>query len=367
MTEHHADRTTLVPPGRTLWALAGAAVLLALAWRMADVLLLLFGAVLLCLVLRRLARPLHRRLHLPPRIALVAVVLLLLLVTIGGSWLAGAAAGEQLQVLRQTLPRALAALRQWLAGLPFGPWLMEIVQDGRLVPDDWSRLAGIATGTLNLTAGLLGGLLLLVALGVYLAADAQLYRRGLLSLVPRSRRALAEHTLDALAHDLSRWLLGQAVSMAAVGLLTAIGLAAIGMPLVLTLAAIAAVLDFVPYFGPIASGLLIVLVALTEGDRQALWALLLCVAVQHAEAFVVQPLAQRWAVRLAPVLGMLSVLVFGLLFGIPGVLLAAPLMVACVALVRCLYIERNEVPAPTVRPDPRAGVAAIAARGGPHG
>lgn len=330
------------PVRHELWALAGAALLLALAWRMADVLLLVFGAVLLCLVLQVLAAPLHRRLRLPPRLALALVVVVLLVIGIGGSWLAGAAAGEQLQVLRQTLPRALAALRQWIAGLPLGPWLLEFVQDGRLVPDDWSRLAGIATGTLNMTAGLIGSLVLLFVLGIYLAADAGLYRRGVLRLMPARHQALTESTLDALGHDLSRWLLGQVVSMSAVGLLTALGLAAIGMPLVLTLSVIAAVLDFVPYFGPIASGVLIVLIALTEGDRQALAALLLCVAVQQLEAYVVQPIVQRWAVRLAPVLGMLSVVVFGLLFGIPGVLLAAPLMVACVTLVRCLYIERKE-------------------------
>jgi predicted PurR-regulated permease PerM len=337
-----APRAERLAPRRELWALAGTALLLALAWRMADVLLLLFGAVLLCLVLRRLAQPLHARLGWPPKLALAAVVLALLLLAAGGTWLAGAAAGEQLQELRQTLPRALAALRQWIAGLPFGPWLLEFVRDGGFVPEDWSGLAGLATGTLNLTVGLLGGLVLLIALGVYLAADAGLYRRGLLRLVPPRHQPLAEHTLDRLAHDLSRWLLGQAVSMAAVGALTAIGLAAIGMPLALTLAAIAAVLDFVPYFGPLASGALIVLIALTEGDRQALWALLLCVAVQQTEAYVVQPLAQRWAVRLAPVLSMLSVLVFALLFGLPGVLLGAPLMVMCVALVRCLYVERVE-------------------------
>lgn len=339
---HERSDPDLPPTRHDLWALAGAALLLALAWRMADVLLLVFGAVLLCLVLQHLAAPLQRRLRLPPRLALAVVVLAVLAIGLGGSWLAGAAAGEQLQVLRQTLPRALAALRQWVAGLPIGPWLLEFVQDSKLVPDDWSGLVGIATGTLNLTLGLVGGLVLLLALGIYLAADAGLYRRGLLQLVPARHRRLAEQTLDALGHDLSRWLLGQAVSMTAVGVLTALGLAALGLPLVLTLAVIAAVLDFVPYFGPIASGVLIVLIALTEGDRQALAALVLCVVVQQTEAYVVQPLAQRWAVRLAPVLGMLSVVVFGLLFGVPGVLLAAPLMVACVTLVRCLYVERAQ-------------------------
>lgn len=337
------DAPDTCPDDRAVaWPLAGAALLLALAWLIADVLLLLFAAVLLSLVLRALARPLHRRFGLPHRVALVLVVVLLLLAVLGGGWLAGAAAGEQLQTLRQTLPRAWAALRQWLTGVPIGPWLLEFVDGGRLVPEDWSQVAGLASGTLNFTLAALGAPVLLLALGAYLAADAAMYRRGLVRLVPRRHQPLAEHTLDRLEHDLSRWLLGQGVSMLAVGVLTAIGLAAIGMPLVVTLSVIAGVLDFVPYFGPIASGLLIVLVALTAGEQQALAALLVCVAVQQAEAYVVLPLAQRWAVRLAPVLGMLSVLVFAVLFGLPGVLLAAPLMVACVALVRCLWTDRPQ-------------------------
>jgi predicted PurR-regulated permease PerM len=335
------DSATAGGAGRSAaWPLAGAALLLALAWLMADVLLLLFAAVLLSLVLRALTRPLHRRFGLPPRAALLLVLLVLLVALIGGGWLAGAAAGEQLQVLRQTLPRAWAALRQWLGGVSFGPWLLELLDGPRLIPEDWSQVAGLASGTLNFTLGALGAPVLLLALGAYLAADASMYRRGLMSLVPQRQQPLAERTLDQLEHDLSRWLLGQGVSMVAVGLLTAIGLAAIGMPLVVTLSVIAGVLDFVPYFGPIASGLLIVLVALAAGEQQALAALLVCVAVQQAEAYVVLPLAQRWAVSLAPVLGMLSVLVFAVLFGLPGVLLAAPLMVACVALVRCLWTER---------------------------
>jgi predicted PurR-regulated permease PerM len=65
-----------------------------------------------------------------------------------------------------------------------------------------------------------------------------------------------------------------------------------------------------------------------------LWAALVCLAVLQAEAYVVQPLVQRWAVRLPP----LSVLIFGLLFGLPGVLLAAPLVLT-IALIDHLYVQ----------------------------
>jgi predicted PurR-regulated permease PerM len=102
---------------------------------------------------------------------------------------------------------------------------------------------------------------------------------------------------------------------------------------------LAGLLDFVPYFGPILSGVLIVAVALTEGESKALLALVVVVAVQQAEAFVVQPLAQRWAVRLPPVLGLLSVLVFGVLFGLAGVLLATPLMVLTLRVVDHLVVR----------------------------
>ena len=54
------------------------------------------------------------------------------------------------------------------------------------------------------------------------------------------------------------------------------------------------------------------------------------------------PLVQRWAVSLPPVLSLLSALVFGILFGIVGILFATPLMVVLMILVRSLYVERLE-------------------------
>jgi predicted PurR-regulated permease PerM len=322
-----------------LWVLAGTALLLALAWRLSGVLLLGFAGVLLALVLHQLADPLQRRLALSPRVALALVVLTLAALIVLGLWLAGSGIAEQMQALRETLPRAVDALRRWLGGTALGRSLLEFWNEAQIKPEDWSGLAGWATGTLNATVSGIGGLVLLMVLGIYLAADAQTYRRGVMRLVPASRRGRLEALLGDAGHDLSRWLLGQAVSMSAVAALTFAGLLAIGQPLALTLAVLAGLLDFVPYFGPIVAGVLIVAVALTESESQALLALVVVVAVQQAEAFVVQPLAQRWAVRLPPVLGLLSVLVFGVLFGLAGVLLATPLMVLTLRVVDHLVVQ----------------------------
>jgi predicted PurR-regulated permease PerM len=322
-----------------LWSLAAAALALAMAWALSDVLLLAFAGVLFGLVLLLLARPLKERLHLPAQMALALVIIGLLVLIVGGSWLLGASAGEQLQTLRETLPKAWDALQQWLGTSSPGRWLLQVWKKAQFKPDDWSRMAFLASGTFNATVSAVGSMVLLVFIGIYLATEPQTYRQGIVRLVAPRWRGRAEQVLDALGHDLGRWLVGQGVSMLSIGVLTAIALSLVGMPLVATLSVVAGVLEFIPYFGPIATGLLVVAVALTGGQTLAFWAALACFAVQQIEAYLVQPLVQSWAVRLPPVMGMLAVVIFGLLFGLAGVLLAVPLMVVTMTLVDQLYVR----------------------------
>ena len=62
-------------------------------------------------------------------------------------------------------------------------------------------------------------------------------------------------------------------------------------------------------------------------------------AIQQVEGNLLMPFVQRWAVELPPVLGITAAVIFGLLFGLPGVVLATPLMVVVMVLVQKLYVE----------------------------
>jgi predicted PurR-regulated permease PerM len=166
-----------------------------------------------------------------------------------------------------------------------------------------------------------------------------LYREGLVRLVPPGYRTAIDEAMLACGHALSRWLLGQGISMLFVGSATAIGLALLGMPMALAIGVIAGVLAFIPFFGPIVSGILAVLLAFMQGPAQALYVAGLCVAIQQIEGNILMPFVQRWAVELPPVLGITAAVIFGLLFGLPGVMLATPLMVVVMVLVQKLYVE----------------------------
>jgi predicted PurR-regulated permease PerM len=335
MTVEPTPTQGAAPRGRTLALAALLIVLGLLAWRLSDVLVLMFGAVIVAVALQAFAAPLQRYLHLKRQLAVAAAVVLVLTVLVLGSWLIGDRLVAQTEDLRRRLPEAMAALVTWARGQVLGIAALQVWEG--ITADDlpWARVANAATRTL----GAVGSVGLVLVLGVYLAADPQLYRRGLVRLVPPAWRSRVDGALLASGQALSRWLLGQGISMLFVGSATAIGLAVLGVPLAATIGVIAGLLAFIPFFGPIASGILAVLLSFMQGPQQALYVAMLCVAIQQVEGNLLMPFVQRWAVNLPAVLGIIAAVIFGLLFGLAGVILATPLMVVLMTLIEKLYVE----------------------------
>lgn len=330
----HTRSATTGYARRVLFVVVTAALVL-LVWRLSDVLLLLFGAIIVAVALRAFAAPLEKHLRLSPRLAVGTAVVITAVALSVGSWLIGDRLIEQTENLRQRLPEALAALNAWVNSQTFGLAVVEVWKSVAVGDVPWSKVANAATQTL----GAVGSAGLMMVVGIYLAADPTLYRDGFVRLIPPGYRPQINQALLASGRALSRWLLGQGVSMLFVGSATAIGLAVLGMPLALSLGVIAGVLAFIPFFGPIVSGILAVLLAFMEGPTQALYVAGLCVMIQQIEGNLLMPFIQRWAVELPPVLGITAAVIFGLLFGLAGVIFATPLMVVVMVLVQNLYVE----------------------------
>jgi predicted PurR-regulated permease PerM len=143
------------------------------------------------------------------------------------------------------------------------------------------------------------------------------------------------------------WLKGQAIAMVVVGLMTGIGLWLLGMPSAFVLGLLAGLLEFIPFAGPIISAIPAILLALVVGPEMALWVGLLYLFVQQFEGNVLSPMIQQYAVDLPGVVLLFSLIGFGILFGTLGVILAAPLAVVTLVLVKRLYvIETLDTPTP---------------------
>jgi predicted PurR-regulated permease PerM len=198
-------------------------------------------------------------------------------------------------------------------------------------------LSGFGRTLLSVGSGL-ADLLVVIFAGIYLATQPNFYRVGAIKLVPPTRRKIAAEAMLESERALRLWLKGQAIAMVVVGLLTGFGLWFLGMPSAMTLGLLAGVLEFIPFAGPIIAAVPAVLLALAVSPELALWVTLLYVIVQQFEGNVLTPLVQQYAVDLPGAVLLFSLIGFGTLFGTLGVILAAPLAVVTMVLVKRLYV-----------------------------
>jgi predicted PurR-regulated permease PerM len=305
------------------------------AWQIKDVALLLFGGFIFATILLSMAKWIRRFTPANHKGAVGASVLAVAAAAAVLLWLIGDSIAAQFDALRESLPKAVEGLKTWLQDQPFGKQAMELWDDAASGAIPWHRVAGAA----GLTLGAFGDFILMLLIGVFVAAQPRLYKDGFVRLAsPPVRPNLAE-ALDDCATALANWLKGQAVSMLFVGIATGVGLALLGVPLALSLGLLAGLLDFVPFFGPIVAGVLAVLFAFAEGPNTALYVAALMLAIQQVEGNLLMPIVQRWAVQLPPMLGLISVVIFAAWFGIPGIIFATPLMVVVMVLVKRLYVQ----------------------------
>lgn len=314
-------------------------LLLLLAWRGREVFLLLFAGVLLALFLSALTDMVVRHTPLSRKAGYAAVLLLLLGLLASAGWLAAPSVSQQFDELTESLPRAVSRLAERVEEHRWVRNLLEQAPDAERVFDSGPEVVAGTTTFLSSTAGAVAGLVVVLAIGLYLAAQPDLYARGLLHLIPPKRRSRGREVLEESTSTLRQWLLAQLVSMGIVGLLTTLGLWWLDVPLALVLGILAALLEFIPNFGPLLSAVPAVLLALVESPRLALWVALLYAGIQAAESYLITPLVQQRLASLPPVLVIVAQLLGGLLFGFLGFALATPLLAVTMVLVKRLYVE----------------------------
>jgi len=245
---------------------------------------------------------------------------------------------EQIGQLLDTLPRGLAQLRQMVRRYEWAKPLQPLVAEiGRFRLD--FNLLGRAGGLITSTVSALGGVVVALFLGIYLAAQPRLYQRGFMHLVPRKARPRAYEVLDEIGNVLRRWLVGRLVTMLVVGTAASIGLWALGVPLAFTLGVVTGLLEFIAYVGPILAALPALLIAINLDTQLAFYVLLLYIGIQAAENYLLTPLIEQRAVALPPALVVFSTLLLGVLAGPLGVILASPLTAAGMVAVKLLYVE----------------------------
>lgn len=317
---------------------ATAALLLWLAGHVVQVLIIAFAGVLLALFLSGIGEWVSERAGGPPRLWTAIACAVIAALTALVVWLTAPRVAREVDVLTRDLPRAVDRLMAHLQDYRWGQAIVERLRDAAANVRTEDAIA--SAGPVVWTSGeAIGGAVIVLFLGLFIAFEPRPYREGLVRLFPEGRRPGVEEALGALAHVLRRWLVGRLLAMAAVWILTWIGLAIIGLPIALTLALLAGILTFVPYVGPLISAVPAALIGLLASPTMAVWVLVVYLIAHIVEGYLMTPLVQRKAVFLPPAIILFSQMLFGALAGLLGVMFATPLAATTVVLVKKVYVE----------------------------
>jgi predicted PurR-regulated permease PerM len=333
--------------GAALTGLAAAALLVWLAGRVADLLLLLFLAILLAVYLGAVTDFLAAHTRMPRGAAFAVAIIGTIAVVAGIGSLLVEPVVQQTRELISVLPRYVPAwesrLEQLLISIPgIGDsvrpgehQLVSLALDeaktyaGEVVP----RVFGILHGLINLVS--------ILVMALYLALRPDIYQDLFITLVPPRHREAARDVVISATVALRAWTFAQLLAMLVLGALTALGLWLLGVRFWLTFGIFTGVVAMVPFFGTLVSSLLPALFVLVDGDgTRALLVIALGFVIHFIENNVVNPLIMQKQANLPPVLTIMSVLVCGKLLGPLGLLVAVPGLAVTLVVLRKLLVER---------------------------
>ena len=219
--------------------------------------------------------------------------------------------------------------------------------DARRTVDDitnqgYQALMGMLTGLISNLGGLLD-LFLIPIMMFYMLKDRDFFIAEIRSWT----KAAQWKNIQTVGRDINQvlggFVRGRLILTLFVGLATGSGAAVIGIPNAITIGILAGILDLIPYFGPWIGGILPVVMALISPEPiKAVWMVLWIVVVQQLESSVLSPKILAVEVGMHPLLVIFSVLFFGALFGVLGMIVGVPVMASALTLVRYFHGKDKE-------------------------
>ncbi len=195
--------------------------------------------------------------------------------------------------------------------------MQTISSDATRATSPWPWLGRIGEGLFFAAA--------VLAMAFHMTLDRELLVYRFALQLPARQREGARELIAELEAKIGGFIRGQLILCAIIGGLSLIAYLLIGLPYALALAAVAFVFEAVPMVGPALTAIVAGIVASSVGPDKLMWTLAAGLVIQAAENNIIVPRVMDKVVGVNPIVTLLSITTFTLLFGIFGALLAIPL------------------------------------------
>lgn len=208
---------------------------------------------------------------------------------------------------------------------------------------------------LNALIGGLGsfgiGLFSVIFISFFLMKDSMLLENSIYIFVSEKSKLKLQQSIGKITHLLSRYFIGLVIQISVLFLIYFIFLAAFGVKNSFVIAFLCALLNIIPYIGPIIGGFLMLFLTMssnlgldfqTEILPTTIYVMIGYIFAQLLDNFVSQPVIFSTSVKSHPLEIFLVIVISGILFGVAGMVVAVPTYTAIKVILKA-FLAQNKI------------------------
>ncbi|KAA5821182.1 AI-2E family transporter [Algibacter amylolyticus] len=216
--------------------------------------------------------------------------------------------------------------------------------DLSILPD---FLNSVISGLGNFSIGLFSVLFI----SFFFLKDSRLFENGILTFIPENKESRWKTSTTKIKDLLSRYFVGLIFQILILFIIYMIGLLIIGVENAVVIAFLCALLNLIPYVGPLVGGFLMITLTMTSNLGESfsdvilpktLWVLVVFAIGQLVDNFGSQPIIFSKSVKSHPLEIFLVILITGILFGVIGLILAVPAYTAIKVILKA-FLSDNKI------------------------
>jgi len=201
-----------------------------------------------------------------------------------------------------------------------------------------TNLPTTAVNLISSVASGIGTIVLSLIIGFYILFDYDKFTDGFIKIFPSKNRNEVMVLSSKLSDSLYAYVSGTLWLSLLLFILSVVGFSIIGLNASVLIAFICVITNLIPYIGPYMGAAVAAAIGFAESPIVGTLTLIFILIVQTIEGNFLHPLVMSKKMKLSPITIIISLLVFGYMWGIFGMVIATPLM----AIIKILYEFFNE-------------------------
>lgn len=210
----------------------------------------------------------------------------------------------------------------------------ESIKDSNLLTKlDYSIIPNFLNAVVSGLGSFSIGLFSVLFISFFFLKDSKLFENSILTFIPDNKELRWKSSSTKIKDLLSRYFVGLIFQILILFVIYTIGLLIIGVENAIVIAFLCALLNLIPYLGPVIGGFLMITLTMTSnlGDSfsavilpKTIWVLIVFLIGQLVDNFGSQPIIFSKSVKSHPLEIFLVILITGILFGVIGLIIAIP-------------------------------------------